>query len=231
MSRINKTLLAVIAISFVSLLSQPLPVQAGEQVDLGGYRIELISYAVDGDQSTWTYAITLSSPDQRPQSRWTLEVDACYELNAPQPGSYVTPVDVPACADGTLQCESMTYQVLFGDDPVTGLHGITFAVDEMPAGVGENAGPISHVFEITVSQPDMHFADDVRVAVISEGRPLVDYVTGPACVGGPAGSGVPSAVQLASFIAVSPRAKTTFPAWHGAVLITLIAGAIAVRRR
>ena len=201
----NKKLTArVFFIAIVILAGSFAIVQAANSVLLKGYLIELVEYSIEGNQGTFTYAITADPATfeitDGGLSHWTLGIGTCDQndiISPPEsPPAYTTITDHPSCSNGTYTCLEATYpQVEYGPDGTTGVNnGIKFgdANDEQLS----TSNPGTHIFQITLD--NVTGVTDVEVGVKASGpQGAIGLITGPTC-------NTPSAVSLSTVQANQP---------------------------
>jgi hypothetical protein len=148
-----------------------------------GYKVDFLGVElVDpvNHQHTWTYAITAPDPIGMGQglSHWTLEVNACYQIVAPENNApYTTLTDIDLCTDGTYSCAASTYTAIQGQDPTTGVNGLKFEDPTPDIGPGE-----THVFQLTTQTIRNEISGATGKAAIKYGDGIeLGNLTTPAC--------------------------------------------------
>jgi hypothetical protein len=175
-----------------------------DRVVLQDYIVDLVSYEINGNQSTWVYAVTynVSSTNQSPPalSHWTLGMDlTCYDVVEPvaaETNAYTTPTDPAYGCGDTYTCTQATYDLVeYGADPTLGLtDGVKWADVIVGPQIGPS-NPTTQIFILTVQAAE-HRIGDVLVGVkYGNTGEVTGTITGPVCA--------PNAVEMAAVNASS----------------------------
>lgn len=179
-------------------------------------------YAIDESNLpavTYKYAVTDIYPGSGQsdpgQSHWTLGLGQCAKnVVSPSAGAYTSPIDPAVCGAGLdyANCTSENYQVVFGNDPTTGVQGIKFN--------GGMEDGETHLFHITLSGETGR--DDLNVAI--KGGTWVDHGTiqGPICT--------PTAVAMAGS-GVASTGNAAFAAVAAAMMFMGVLSAGVLRKK
>jgi hypothetical protein len=171
---------------------------AGELVLIGGYEVRLVDWVINGDTSTWTYAVTATPALQFGLSHITFGVDfPCgYIVTAPPAGSYTTRIDVPYCSEPGVECQVASYFVEIGSDPTTSVSGVKFnAISNML----DAQNLKTHIFQITLQKDGDHVYGLVPLGVKPGSLNLTGMIAGAVCK--------PTAVTLSGLGAASTGAS------------------------
>lgn len=191
-------------------------VWAATSVNLMGFTIDVVSHEENGDQSTWTYAVTAGPAASKGLSHWTLGLETCVDsIMAPDEGSYTTPTNIPACS-GTYTCQSTNYLATYGLDPTTGVNGIKFDSAGEQLSVGNQ---VTHIFQITVD--NYVTSGPLNAAVKAGSSSLSGSITGPMC-------GTPLAVGMTASTALAPDGSLLL--WAAGLPAALTLALLLLRR-
>lgn len=203
-NRVIRRVAIPILVAAMMLLSVQAVLAYLDRVVLQDYIVDLVGYDINGNQSTWVYAVTynISSTNESPPalSHWTLGMDlTCYDVVEPaaaETNAYTTPTDPAYGCGDTYTCAEATYALVeYGKDATLGLvDGIKWADVSSGPQIGPST-PDTQIFVLTV-QADEHRIGEVPVGVkYGANNNITGTITGPVCP--------PNAVQMASVSASS----------------------------
>lgn len=204
MKKLTSPLVAALLLGLLTATT----VLAASSVILRGYQVDFIEVVKEGDNTTWTYAITADGDEPYGLSHWTLDLDlACgYSIVAPAESpagenSYITPssyvpqsgayAGIDICTS-VYNCQAASYNIEYGVDATTGISGIKF---QEPDPALSAANPGTQIFQITVANSNPRIGA-VDLAIKTGGGSTgyeIGTIDGPVCY--------PTALNLANLSA------------------------------
>jgi hypothetical protein len=183
-----KRVVVPILIATMMLLSVQAVLAYLDRVILQDYIVDLVNYEVNGNQSTWVYAVTYNTdgPTEDPPalSHWMLGMDlSCYEIIIPEEEkTYTTPTDSQYECGATYTCTQATYnEIEYGSDPTLGLMSGVKWGDVIAGPQVSLATPDTQIFVLTV-EADEHRIGEIPVGVkYGNQYNITGTIMGPVC--------------------------------------------------
>lgn len=192
MNKLSRPFVAAILCALLTVTT----VLAASSLILRGYQVDFIEVVKDGNNTTWTYAITSDGDEPFGLSHWTLDLDlACgYTIIAPEESpsgtnTYFTPTSyvpqsgpnagVDICA-GIYNCQAASFNIEYGVDATTGVNGVKFQEPDPALSAGNQA---TQIFQITVANSNPRIGP-VDIAIKTGGGSTgyeIGTIDGPVC--------------------------------------------------